>query len=267
MDEVYLSTSNDLQREVFNTKLSNLLQQLLALLGILEDPGLDLLEHLGATTLNHVTEQSPGSAAEAVQRHAAIELLSGHGDGLVDVVQSLLDIDISFHDFLVLLVVRGHERVGEMGALLVDHNDLHAHGLRNDEDIGEDDGTINEAGVTINGLQSQGRGNLGRTTALEEVVGALGLVVLGQVATSLAHDPHGRAFDLLTTRSAQEQVVLHRWKFRHLDVGLVCRCLDLNCSNTRESSLAGRRAPRMNASTSQSTSLTKSFFLLTLFDP
>jgi hypothetical protein len=255
MDEVYLSTSTDLQGKVFNTELSNLLKQLLALFGVLEDPCLDLLEHLGATSLNHVTEQGPGSATEAVQRHTAIELLSGHSDGLVNVIQGLLDVDFSFHDFLVLLVVGGHERVGEMGALLVNHDDLHAHGLRNDEDVGEDDGAIDEAGVTINRLQSQGRGNLGRTTALEEVVGAFGLVVFGQVAASLAHDPHGRALDLLTTRCAQEKIIFHRRKFRHVDVGF--SCVDVETRTAAAQELARRqtgRAPRMNASTSPSTS-------------
>ena len=254
MDEIYLSTRNDLQGKVFNTELCDLLKQLLALLGVLENPGLDLLEHLGTTSLNHVTEQGPGSATEAVQRHAAIELLSGHSDGLVNVVQSLLDIDVSFHYLLVLLVVRRHEGVGEMGALLVDHNDLHAHGLRNDEDVGEDNGAINEAGVTINGLQGQSRGNLGRATALEEVVGALGLVVLGQVAASLAHHPHGRAFDLLTTRGAQEQVVLHRWEFRHVDVGSVVLMSRLEGVQYKREFARRQSAPRMNASTFQSTS-------------
>lgn len=71
-------------------------------------------------------------------------------------------------------------------------------------------------------MQSQGRGNLGRATALEEVVRALGLVVLGQVATGLAHDPHGRTLDLLTTRSAQEKIVFHRRELSHVDVSLVC---------------------------------------------
>lgn len=139
MGEMYLSTRNDLLGEVFNTKLGDLLQQLLALFRVLEDPGLDLLEHLGTTSLDHITEQSPRSATEAVQRHTAIKLLSSQGDGLVDVVQGLLHIDISFHDLLVLFVVRGHERVREMRALLVDHDDLHTHGLRDDEDVGEDD--------------------------------------------------------------------------------------------------------------------------------
>ena len=254
MEEVYLSTSNDLQGKVFNTELGDLLKQLLALLGVLEDPGLDLLEHLCATSFNHVAEQSPGSATEAVQRDAAVELLSGHSDGLVNVVQSLLDIDVSFHDFLVLLVARGHERIGEMGAFLVDHNDLHSHGLRNDEDVGEDDGAINETGVTINGLQSQSRGNLGRATALEEVVGALGLVVLGQVAASLAHDPHGRTLDLLTTRSAQEQVVLHGREFRHVDVGLIVLVSRQEVVQHKREFARRQSVPRMNASTSQSTS-------------
>jgi len=216
-----LSTGNDLQGKVFDTKLGDLLQQLLALLRVLEDPSLDLLEHLGTTTFDHVAEQSPGSTAEAVERYATVELLSGQGDGLVYVVQSLLDINVSFHDFLVLLVVGGHQGVREMGTLLVDHDDFHTHGLRDDEDVREDDGAINESSKAIDRLESQGRGDFGRATALEEVVRAFGLVVFGEVATSLAHDPHGRTLDLLTTRCAQEKVVLHGCKFGHVGA---CSC-------------------------------------------
>jgi hypothetical protein len=67
-------------------------------------------------------------------------------------------------------------------ALLVHHLNLHAHGLRDDEDVGEDNGRVQQAGEALDRLQGQRRGDLGVAAALEEVAGALGFVVFGEVA-------------------------------------------------------------------------------------
>lgn len=69
-----------------------------------------------------------------------------------------------------------------MGALLVDHLDRHAHGLGDDEDVGEDDGGVDQAGVALNGLEGQGRGDLGVAADFKEVTPAFGFMVLGEVA-------------------------------------------------------------------------------------
>lgn len=71
-----------------------------------------------------------------------------------------------------------------MRALLVDHLDGHAHGLRDDEDVGEDDGGIDEAGIAADGLESDFRGDFGIAAAFEEVSLALGLVVFREIAAS-----------------------------------------------------------------------------------
>ncbi len=140
--EPYLSPGLDLEGEVINTDVGNLVQQLLGLLRILVDPRLALRKELGATSLDHVAEQGPGRTAEANQGNPASQLLPGERDGLVDVVQLVGDVDRSVEDGLVLAVGGRLQGVREVRALLVHHLDHHAHGLRDDEDVGEDDGGI-----------------------------------------------------------------------------------------------------------------------------
>jgi hypothetical protein len=67
-------------------------------------------------------------------------------------------------------------------AAAVEHLDGHAERLRHDEDVGEDDGGVEQAGEALDGLQRQRARNLGRAAALEEVAGALDLMVFGEVA-------------------------------------------------------------------------------------
>jgi len=56
--------------------------------------------------------------------------------------------------------------------------------LRNDENIGEDDGGIDEAFVALDGLEGESGGDFGAAAAFEEVVLAFRLVVFWQVASS-----------------------------------------------------------------------------------
>lgn len=178
----YLSASLDLQSQVLDAQLRDLLQQSLGLLGILVDPRLDLLEQLSTAALNHVAQQRPWGTGESEQGDTAVELLAGEGDGLVDVVQLLGHVDVALHELGVLAVAGRAQRVGEVGALLVDHLDRHAHGLGDDEDVGEDDGGVDQAGVALNGLEGQGRGDLGVAADFKEVTPAFGFMVLGEVA-------------------------------------------------------------------------------------
>jgi hypothetical protein len=56
--------------------------------------------------------------------------------------------------------------------------------LRDDEDVGEDDRSIDKASISIDRLKRKVGSNLGAAAAFEEVVLALFFVVLGQVASS-----------------------------------------------------------------------------------
>lgn len=183
----YLSTSLDLECEILDTKLGNLLQKNLSLLGVLVYPRFDLLEQLGATALDHVAEQCPWGTAEAKERYAPLQFLPSQGNGLVDIVELLGDIDLALQQLDVLLILWGAKGVWEVRSLLVDHLNDHPHGLRDNKDVGEDDGSINEAAITLNGLQSQGRGYLGITAALKKVTIPFRLMVLGKITTSFTN--------------------------------------------------------------------------------
>lgn len=167
---------------MIDADLSDLLQQRLGLLRVLVDPRLALHKQLRAAALDHVAQQRPRRAAEAKQRHATLQLAAGEGDGLVDIAQLVGHVDGAVHDLLVLLVIGALEGFREVRALLVDHLDDHTHGLGDDEDVGEDDGGVDEAGKALDGLQGQRRGDLWVAAALEEVAVALGLVVLREVS-------------------------------------------------------------------------------------
>jgi hypothetical protein len=55
--------------------------------------------------------------------------------------------------------------------------------LRYHEDVGEDDGGVNEALVAFDGLEGERGGDFGATAALEKVMLPFRFVVLGQVTT------------------------------------------------------------------------------------
>lgn len=169
---------------MIHTNIGNLGQQLLRFLRVLVNPGLDLSKQLRAAALNHVAEERPRSTTEANQRHPARQLLPRQGNGLVDVVEISSHIDLAAENLFVLSVGWVLERVREMRSLLVHHLDLHAHGLGDDEDVGEDDGGVQQALESLDRLQRQGGGNLGVSAALEEVARAFGFMILRQVAAS-----------------------------------------------------------------------------------
>lgn len=198
----HLGAGLDLQAEILDADLGRLLKEGLGLLGILVDPRLALLGQLGVA--DHVAEQGPRRTAEANQGDAARQLRPGQRNGLVDVVELLGDVDVLLEHLGVLAIRGGQQGFREVRALLVDHLDRHAQGLGDDEDVGEDDGGIDEAGEALNGLQGERRGHLGVPAALEEVALPLGLVVLGEIAASCTRvsDTHGR-----------EGGVLGSWRF------------------------------------------------------
>lgn len=71
-----------------------------------------------------------------------------------------------------------------MRTLLVNHLYYHSHSLRNDQNIGEDDRSINKAFIALNGLEGYGRCDFRCAAAFEEVAATLCLVVLGEVSAS-----------------------------------------------------------------------------------
>lgn len=151
---------------------------------IFVDPRLDFFENLTPTALDHITEQRPGRTTKANQRHSPRQLLPRQRNSLVDIFQLGRYVYIFLHDGFVLRVLWALQGRGKMRSLFVEHHNLHAHCLRDNEDIREDDGGIYESGEAFNGLEGEGGRNFGVATCFEEVVGSFDYVVFGEVAAS-----------------------------------------------------------------------------------
>jgi hypothetical protein len=54
--------------------------------------------------------------------------------------------------------------------------------LGDDEDVGEDDGCIDESGIALDGLEGECRGDFGRATTFKKVVVSFGFVIFWQIS-------------------------------------------------------------------------------------
>ena len=131
---------------------------------VLEEPRFRFLEGLARSSLDHVRHERPGRTAETNERNAASEAFAGQGDGVVHILKPF------FHTIglQILHVFRDIERFREDGAGV--HEYLHAHGLRDDEDVREDNGSIDQVWITIDGLQCDLCCELWILAYLEELV-------------------------------------------------------------------------------------------------
>ena len=146
-ERMYLCTGFHLADQEIYACVRDELEECLGLGGVFEQPGFRLLERLVPAALDHVRHERPGGTAEADERDAAGEAGACQGDGVVHVLEPFV-----YTVRLQILHVFGDiERFREDGAGVHEH--LHAHGLGDDEDVGEDDGGIDKAWITIDGLQ------------------------------------------------------------------------------------------------------------------
>ena len=142
MRRTHLGAGVDLADQEVDAYVRDAIEERLALVRMLEQPRLGLLEGLGPTSLDHVREEGPRCAAEADERDLAAEPVPRTRNSSKDVIELLLHVDVLAQARDVCGRV---ERSGEGGGGI--HEDLHAHGLRDDEDVAEDDGGVDEARV------------------------------------------------------------------------------------------------------------------------
>ena len=122
------------------------------------------MERLAGAAFDHVRHERPRGATKADEGDAPGETGAREGDGVVHVLQPVADTVC-----VQLCHVCGDvERLREDGAGV--HEDLHAEGLRDDEDVGEDDGGINQAWIMIDGLEGDLCRELWVLAELEKVV-------------------------------------------------------------------------------------------------
>ncbi len=71
-----------------------------------------------------------------------------------------------------------------MWAFSIEHLYCHSHCLGYDQNVGKYDSGIDKALVAINGLEGEGRGDLGAAAARKEVMATLGFVVFRKISSS-----------------------------------------------------------------------------------
>jgi hypothetical protein len=161
----YLSAGVDLADEKVDANICNTIEERLALLRILEQPRFSFLEGFGPTSLDHVREEGPRCATEANKWDLAAEPVSRPRNSLKDVAKFLLHVDVLAQAANVRWRV---ERSRECGGGV--HKDLHAHGLRDDENVAKNDGCVDETRVPPYWLQCNLARQRRRLTYLKKLV-------------------------------------------------------------------------------------------------
>jgi hypothetical protein len=145
----HLSACVDLADEEVDADVCNTREELLALVRMLEEPRLGLLERFGPASFHHVREQRPRCTAEPNERDLACEPVPRSCDGRKDVAELLVHVDV----LAQARDIRGRvERSGERRRRV--HEDLHTHGLRDHEDVAEDYGGVEQARIPPDRLES-----------------------------------------------------------------------------------------------------------------
>lgn len=160
-----LRASLDLANEEVNADVRDAHEERLALLGVLKQPCLRLCVRPARLAFDHIREERPRCAAEANERDLACELVPCARDRSKDVAELLVDVDVRAQARNIYGSV---ERCGEERARV--HLDGHAHRLRDDENVAEDDRGVEKSRISPDGLQGHFGGELGRTADLEEAV-------------------------------------------------------------------------------------------------
>lgn len=135
----HLSAGVDLADEEVNADICDASEKRLALLRVLKQPSFGLLQRLGPAALDHIREQGPRRAAKAEKRDLAAEPVPRARYGGKDVVEFLVHVNVLAQADDVCGRVEGSGE-GRSGV----HEDLHAHGLRDDEDVTEDNRSVDE---------------------------------------------------------------------------------------------------------------------------
>ena len=161
----HLGACVDLSDEEVDADVCDAREELLALLRVLEQPRLGLLERFGPASLYHVREQRPRRATEPDERDRAREPVPRSCDGREDVAELLVHVNV----LAQARDIRGRvERGGERRRWV--HEDLHAHGLRDHEDVAEDDGGVEQARIPPDRLERDLAREGRRAADLEKLV-------------------------------------------------------------------------------------------------
>ncbi len=162
-----------------------------------------MTEVLAGTALDHISGQCPRAAGETDQRHAAVQLTADGGHGTHDVIEITLDIrHAQRRDFL-----GSPHCLAEFRAFAGLEVKAQPHGIRDGQDVGEQDGGIQRE--ALQRLQRHLAGTRGVHAQVHEATGLTAdFAIFRQIAASLAHHPDGSTVDRLTGQRAQEAIIL-----------------------------------------------------------
>jgi len=160
---LYLSSCLDLTNKIVNAHVRDTHKKSFRLRRPSEQPGFCLLEGLTTPSLNHVGKQSPWCPREADERDFAIKGLARSCDRLEDIPELFVHIDILTQLCYVRRLV---ERLGKGWTRI--HQDFHAHSLWNNENIREDNCSVEQATVSSNWLHCDLRCEFGCPADLKE---------------------------------------------------------------------------------------------------
>lgn len=126
--QAYLGPSLDLSNQKVRADDGRSVEKLMCCLRVLVEPRLALLPRLGSSSLDHVRHEGPGCTAETNERHLSLEPVPRLGEGVKDVAELLVDVDVGLEASHVgRLSDRGRERRSGV------HLDRQTERLGNDE--------------------------------------------------------------------------------------------------------------------------------------
>ena len=173
--------------------------------GVHEALGFDVVAR--AAALDHVAGEGEGRAAEADDAE-----LVAFCTGRSEVGGDLFD---GAGDIQQILGAVGAQRAGLIGgadggedawALVGDELEVEAHGGEGQQEVGEDDGSVNAE--ALGGGDGDFGGDLRGAADVEQAVVAAYCAVLRHVAAGLAQEPDGSAVDGLAEAGAQESAAI-----------------------------------------------------------
>ena len=171
--------------EISDGCIGNFLQQLVCAFRLRKAKGLSLVKCFGSLSLNHIAKNSPRCASKTNQRHAIVQAFKGMGNGFHHILQTIIDI-WCFYLINVSLTANG---VRQPWAKIGLHLHLDSHGLGNNQNITEQDGSI--SANFINWHHSDVGRQFRYLTACKKVILLFELHKIWQISAGLSHHPNG----------------------------------------------------------------------------
>ena len=184
---------------------------------------LDVTEVFAATALDHVGADGPRTARKPDQRHAAAQFAADECHR----IDHVPEFPAGIRHAEGVDVRRPAHRTLDPGSFARFERQADVHGVRNGEDVGKQDRSIQRK--SLERLQGDLAGELWIRAERQEITGARARrPIFRQVPAGLAHQPDGPPRRGLAQQGAQQQIVFQK----------VCHVLSLGSNSRRCSRMA-----------------------------